>query len=137
MVKPVNDCLQDDLRCVDLLECFHGLDNREKKIFQLLYEVDDDLTIDGITTRLDCERSTAYRSICRLMESNLVSQEQVNYDQGGYYYVYYPRKPHDIADDLQRMLNDWYTQVARLIQDFEDTYATSQQDNVCPIFRNL
>ncbi|WP_436925017.1 helix-turn-helix domain-containing protein [Halosimplex amylolyticum] len=133
MVEPVDEYLQRDLRCIDLLECFHGLNRRDKAVFRLLYDVDGGLTVDAVAERVDCERSTAYRSISRLIDADVVSQRQVNYDRGGYYYVYRTRDASDIADDMRRILSEWYTSVSTLVQDFEATYARIQRDDVCPI----
>ena len=114
--------LQQDMQCEGLLECLHGLKQLDKECFRVLVESDEPLTIDEIAERVDRERSTAYRAIQRLLQSGFIQKEQVNYDQGGYYHVYHPTDPKQIADDMQRMLNDWYAKMGQLIQEFEDKY---------------
>jgi predicted transcriptional regulator len=114
--------LQQDMQCEGLLECIHGLKQLDKDCFRAMVESDDPLTIDEIAERVDRERSTAYRAIQRLLQSGFIQKEQINYDQGGYYHVYYPTDPGKIADDMQRMLNDWYAKMGQLIQEFEDKY---------------
>ena len=115
--------LQQDMQCEGLLECLHGLKQLDKECFRVLVESDEPLTIDEIADAVDRERSTAYRSIQRLLQAGFIQKEQVNYDQGGYYHVYHPTDPKQIADDMQRMLNDWYAKMGQLIQEFEDKYA--------------
>jgi predicted transcriptional regulator len=56
----------------------------------------------------------------------LIQKEQVNYDQGGYYHVYKPTDPSEIANDMQRLLNDWYAKMGQLIQEFESKYESQQ-----------
>ena len=114
--------LQQDMQCEGLLECIHGLKQLDKECYRALVESDDPLTIDEIAERVDRERSTAYRSIQRLLQSGFIQKEQVNYDQGGYYHVYYPTDPEQIAKDMQRMLNDWYAKMGQLIHEFEEKY---------------
>ena len=114
--------LQQDMVCEGLLECIHGLKQLDKDCFRALVESNEPLTVDEIADRVDRERSTAYRSIQRLLQSGFIQKEQVNYDQGGYYHVYYPTNPSQIASDMQRMLNDWYAKMGQLIQEFEDKY---------------
>ncbi|WP_280536275.1 helix-turn-helix domain-containing protein [Halopenitus sp. POP-27] len=97
-------------------------------VFQLLQQAGNDLTVDDVADWMDCERSTAYRSISRLLEAGVVVQEQVNYEHGGYYYVYRPGTPEDIAHDMQRLLNDWYAAIGQLIQEFEDRYSRDSAD---------
>lgn len=114
--------LQQDMACEGLLECIHGLKQLDKECYQVMVESDEPLTIDEVAERVDRERSTAYRSIQRLLQSGFIQKEQINYEQGGYYHVYSPTDPTQIANDMQRMLNDWYAKMGQLIQEFEDKY---------------
>lgn len=122
MPDSMSEMLREDMTCEGLLECFHGLKDVDRDVFVLLVDASDPLTVDDIAGQTDRERSTAYRSVQRLMQAGFVQNEQINYDQGGYYHVYYPDNPDEIADDMQRMLNDWYAKMGRLIAEFRDTY---------------
>ncbi|UHH25206.1 helix-turn-helix domain-containing protein [Halobacterium noricense] len=115
--------LQRDIECEALLECFHGLRDLDRRVFGLLVETGEPLTVDELSDRIDRERSTAYRSVQRLMDAGLVEKRQVNYDHGGYYHVYEPADPDEIADEMQRMLNDWYAKMGQLIGEFRGEYA--------------
>ena len=114
--------LQQDMQCEGLLECIHGLKQLDKECFRVLVESTEPLTIDELAEQVDRERSTAYRSIQRLLQSGFIQKEQVNYDQGGYYHVYSPTDPSQIASDMQRRLNEWYAKMGQLIQEFENKY---------------
>ena len=114
--------LQKDMECEGLLECIHGLKELDRECFQALVETEEPLTIDEVAERVDRERSTAYRAIQRLLQTGFVQKEQVNYEQGGYYHVYRPTDPDEVADDMQRMLNDWYAKMGQLLQEFRDKY---------------
>ncbi len=120
--------LRMDMECEGLLECIHGLKELDKECFRVLVESDRSLTIDEVAEAVDRERSTAYRSIQRLLESGFVEKEQINYDQGGYYHVYEPIEPAEIATDMERMLDDWYAKMGRLIQEFQDKYAAVAEE---------
>ncbi|WP_435069668.1 helix-turn-helix domain-containing protein [Haloplanus sp. C73] len=124
----VREDLERDLGCLDLLSCIHGLNERDQVVFQLLQQAEERLTVDDVADRMDCERSTAYRSISRLLEAGVVVQEQVNYEHGGYYYVYRSRTSEEVAHDMQRLLNDWYAAIGQLIQEFEDRYSRDLED---------
>jgi predicted transcriptional regulator len=119
--------LQQDMQCEGLLECIHGLKQLDKDCYRVLVDSDDPLTIDEVAEAVDRERSTAYRSIQRLLQTGFIQKEQVNYEQGGYYHVYYPADPANIARDMQRMLNDWYAKMSQLIQEFEDKYGRTAE----------
>ena len=122
MTNSMVEQLQQDMQCEGLLECIHGLKQLDKECFRVLVESEDPLTIDEVAAGVDRERSTAYRSIQRLLQSGFIQKDQVNYDQGGYYHVYYPTDPTQIARDMQRRLNEWYAKMGQLIQEFENKY---------------
>lgn len=125
MVNSMSEMLRRDMECEGLLECFHGLKEIDKEVFKLLTENEEPLTVDEIGDRIDRERSTAYRSVQRLMQAGFIQKEQINYEQGGYYHVYRPRDPDEIADEMQRMLNDWYAKMGQLIGEFSEKYDES------------
>jgi predicted transcriptional regulator len=125
MPDSMSEQLRQDMECEGLLECFHGLKDLDKQCFQILVNAEEPLTVDEVAEAVDRERSTAYRSIQRLRNAGFVQKEQVNYDNGGYYHVYLPTDPSVVADDMQRLLNDWYAKMGQLIQQFEDKYERS------------
>jgi len=127
MGDSIAEYLQQDMACEGLLECFHGLKTLDRECFSTLVESEEPLTVDEVAERVDRERSTAYRAVQRLQQSGFVQKEQVNYDQGGYYHVYRPTDPEQVADDMQRMLNDWYAKMGQLIQEFEDKYEGAEE----------
>jgi predicted transcriptional regulator len=114
------------MQCEGLLECFHGLKELDKECFRALVEADEPLTVDELADAVDRERSTAYRAVQRLLQTGFIEKDQINYDQGGYYHVYSPTDPSQIADEMQRMLNDWYAKMGQLIQEFENKYEQSE-----------
>jgi predicted transcriptional regulator len=126
----MSEQLRRDMECEGLLECFHGLKELDKQCFRALVEAEEQLTVDEIADAVDRERSTAYRAIQRLLKTGFIEKDQINYDQGGYYHVYSPTDPSQIADDMQRMLNDWYAKMGQLIQEFETKY--DQSDTSTP-----
>ncbi|PSP23288.1 transcriptional regulator [Halobacteriales archaeon QH_10_65_19] len=122
MPDSLSEQLQRDMECEGLLECFHGLKQLDRECFKALVEAEEPLTVDEIADAVDRERSTAYRAVQRLLQTGFIRKEQVNYDHGGYYHVYEPADPSQIAEEMQRMLNDWYAKVGQLIQEFETKY---------------
>ncbi|RBI58365.1 transcriptional regulator [halophilic archaeon] len=122
MAESMSEMLRKDMQCEGLLECFHNLKTLDKEIFQLLNDQQAPLTVDEIADQINRERSTAYRSVQRLLQAGFIQKEQVNYEQGGYFHVYQPRDAAEIASEMQRTLNDWYAKMGQLIGEFEDKY---------------
>ena len=125
MPESMSDYLSQDMQCEGLLECMHGLKELDKEVFKVLTESAEPLTVDEIADRVDRERSTAYRSVQRLSQTGFIQKEQVNYEQGGYYHVYRPTDPDRIAEDMQRLLNDWYAKMGQLISEFRERYKSA------------
>jgi predicted transcriptional regulator len=122
MADSLQEMLKQDLKCESLLECFHGMGELEKQVFATIVESEEALTVDKIANRVNRERSTAYRAVKRLRDVGFISRKQINYENGGYYHVYEPVNADVIADDMQRLLNDWYAQMGQLIQEFRTKY---------------
>jgi predicted transcriptional regulator len=128
MADAMSEYLKQDMQCEGLLECIHGLKGLDKEIFRVLTDRSEPLTVDEIAEEVGRERSTAYRSVQRLLQSGFVQKEQINYDQGGYYHVFRPTDPDEIADDMQRMLNDWYAKMGQLIGEFREKYGEAIEE---------
>ena len=127
MPDSMSEQLQQDIVCEGLLECFHGLKQLDKTCYQELVDASEPLSVDEIAAAVDRERSTAYRSVQRLLSAGVIQKEQVNYEDGGYYHVYRPTDPAEVADDMQRILNDWYVKMGQLIDEFERKYEDAEQ----------
>lgn len=122
MADSLQEMLRQDMECESLLECFHGMGELEKQIFSVIVNSEEPLTVDEIAEHVDRERSTAYRAVKRLRDVGFIRREQINYEDGGYYHVYHPVNADEIADEMQRLLNDWYAQMGQLIQEFRTKY---------------
>ncbi|MFC7020602.1 MULTISPECIES: helix-turn-helix domain-containing protein [Haloarcula] len=127
MPESMSEQLRQEMVCEGLLECFHGLSQLDTECFQALVEAEEPLTVDDIAESVERERSTAYRSVQRLLQAGFIRKEQRNYEHGGYCHVYTPTDPSEIADQMQRVLNDWYAKMGQLIQEFETKYATGTE----------
>ncbi|WP_049907648.1 helix-turn-helix domain-containing protein [Haloferax elongans] len=132
MTEAVLQQLQDDRECEGLLECMLGLNKLDKRVFQLLVERPEPLSVDQIAELIDRERTTAYRSVKRLQETGVAVKEQESKSKGGYQHVYRVTDPDEIADGLQQMLNEWYADTGQLIQEFRDTYSQDSSAEINP-----
>ncbi len=122
MSDSMSDYLAQDMQCEDLLECFYGLNELDREVFGVLAASEAPITVDNIAEEVDRERSTAYRSVQRLLDAGFIRKERINYEHGGYYHVFEPVPAGKVADPLQRLLNDWYAEVGQLIDEFREKY---------------
>ncbi|MEF8788620.1 MAG: helix-turn-helix domain-containing protein [Haloarculaceae archaeon] len=122
MPDSMREYLERDMECEGLLECTYGLKDLDIEVFGVLAEGETAMTVDQIAAAVDRERSTAYRSVQRLLDVGFVRKEQVNYEDGGYYHVFEPADAEEVTDDIQRLLNDWYAKMGQLIGEFREKY---------------
>ncbi|UIP00516.1 helix-turn-helix domain-containing protein [Halobaculum sp. CBA1158] len=127
MPDAMTELLRKEMQCENLLDCFHGLSELDKEVFRLLVEGDDPMTVDEVAAEIDRERTTAYRSVRRLQEADIVERKQVSQEGGSYYHVFTPRDADEIADAMQRTLNDFYAKMGQLIGEFREKYATVEE----------
>jgi predicted transcriptional regulator len=123
MPEAIRTQLEEDVQCEYLLDCFHGLTDLDRDCFEQLVTSADALTVDDLAERVDRDRTTAYRSVQRLLESDLVEQHQESGDGSSYYHVYEPRDPDAIADQMQRELTDYYAKMGQLISEFREKFS--------------
>ncbi|MEZ3117542.1 helix-turn-helix domain-containing protein [Halobaculum sp. MBLA0147] len=122
MPASMTEYLGGEIDCERLLDCFHGLKDLDRRVYDVLAESDTAMTVDDIADVVDRERSTAYRSVKRLVDAGVVEREQINYDEGGYYHVFEPRPTDEVADEMQATLNEFYAEMGTLIGEFRDEY---------------
>jgi len=122
MPEAIRTLLEADVECDYLLDCFHGLKDLDRTCFEQLVGSSEALTVDELAEAIDRDRTTAYRSVQRLLEADLVEQTQVSGESSSYHHVYEPRDPDDIADQMQRELNDYYAKMGQLVHEFRDTF---------------
>ena len=133
MPDAMTELLRQEMECENLLDCFHGLSELDRDVFRLLVAADEPMTVDEVAAEIDRERTTAYRSVKRLREADIVEREQVNQEGGSYYHVFSPRDADEIADAMQRTLNDFYAEMGQLIGEFREKYRDADGDAESPI----
>ena len=132
MPDAIQEQLRDERECMGIFDCMFGLNELDRGVFRLLAESSEPLTVDHIAKFIDRERTTAYRSVRRLEEAGVVVQGQESCPKGGYHHVYRISDPDQIANELQRMLNQWYADTGQLIQEFRDMYGENRSPGINP-----
>lgn len=119
----VKDNLRANMGCEDLMACLYDLTETDIQVFDVLSE--EKMDIDTIAAIVERDRGTVFRSLKRLRNYGFVNRKQVNYSSGGYYHVYYLRKPKLKAKEMQAELNEFYSKLNCLIDRFEEEYSTN------------
>ncbi|GCF12609.1 transcriptional regulator [Haloarcula mannanilytica] len=129
MPEPIRTMLSEEFECDYLLECFHDLTDLDRACFERLVETDEPVTVDELAEQVERERTTVYRSLQRLLDADLVVQEQVSGEGSGYHHVYDAADPDEVADQMQRELNDYYAMMGQLISDFRRKFGERVEDD--------
>lgn len=124
-MQSISENLKTDMKCRDLMTCLYDLTETDVRVFEVLAEQKRKMKIDTITTIIHRDRGTVFRSLKRLRNYGFVSRDQINYDSGGYYHVYYVRNPKLKAKEIQDDLNKFYTKINNLIDEFGEKYSTA------------
>ena len=126
MVSAVHELVQDDPSWDTLLENVYGASETDQRVFAVVADVDEPVTVDDVAGRIKRHRSTASRSLTRLVEAGLI--ERMTRDDSGpsYRYVYRMRDADVLADEMHRLLSAWYVrrdeQIGELTQRYERAY---------------
>lgn len=121
MALSINEYINSEMECEDLIECVSNSKKLDKEIYFLILERGKS-NIDEIAVKVERERSTVYRSVQRLKEHGFLEQEKVSQDGGGYKHVYTAVDPEEVAEEMQNKLNEWYAEVGQLIHEFKNKY---------------
>jgi predicted transcriptional regulator len=114
-MKCINDYLEDDSTTGDLLAILYGMREIDKKIFSLLFDASDPMNIDEISDEVGRERSTIYRSVENLVETDCVKIEKEGLESGGYRKLYYTLPPEKLRQQMKQDLDEWQEEAYRKI----------------------
>ena len=116
--------MNSDLECENLLSCLYGFNQTDIRVFETISETDEPASIDEITEIVERDRGHIFRCIKKLQSHGFVQRDQINNDSGGYYHVYYLRDPDSKSSEMQKELNDMYSEIQSLIETFSRKYDT-------------
>ncbi len=83
----INQIMKDRASCGDLLECLFDLTNTDISVFLALND-SKPLDLDSVAGIIGKNRSTAYRSLQKLVCMGLAVKETENISEGGYFHTY-------------------------------------------------
>lgn len=126
MTDSIRDDLDRDLESADLLVRLLGVTGTDRRVFELVVESTEPVTVDELAAMTDRDRSTMYRSAQRLVDANCLRKETVPSDDGGYHHRYLPESAPRIAARMYRTLNDWYAELDRAVREFRRSDGTSR-----------
>jgi len=110
--------LNKDICCSDVIQCVFDLNDLDIETYKKLKETNE-LQAADIAKILKKERSTAYRSLQRLVCSGLCIKKTKTLKKGGYYHVYLPVKKKDAKNKIDICIDNWYKKMKETIKELD------------------
>jgi len=101
--------------CENALRCFFDLSPLEVKVYRDLLENGPGTAVE-LGKRIERDRSTAYRSLSRLVENDLAVKALRNREGGGIFHVYEAVEPEQVQLMLRETIDAWYDEMQRVVK---------------------
>ena len=101
--------------CENALRCFFDLSPLEVRVYRDLLDNGPGTAVE-LGIRIDRDRSTAYRSLTKLVENDLVEKVIRNREGGGIFHVYQAVEPEQVQSMLRETIDIWYEEMQRVVQ---------------------
>jgi predicted transcriptional regulator len=100
--------------CENAIRCFFDLTSQDINVYRDLLENGPGTALE-LGERIERDRSTAYRSVSKLVENELVVKKIRNREGGGIYHVYEAVDPETVQKILIEAIEEWYSNVRTVV----------------------
>lgn len=104
-------------KCDDILQCVLSLNALEVTSYKTLVKRGP-MKADELGAMLGKDRSTAYRSLNRLITCGICTKETHTLEKGGHYHVYIALPPIEVKAKLRKCTEQWYKNTCNAIEGF-------------------
>ena len=101
--------------CENAIRCFFDLSTQDLRVYRELLEHGVGTALE-IGERIERDRSTAYRSVSKLVDNQLAVKRTRNREGGGIYHVYEAIDPERVQHLLIEAINEWYGNVKIVVE---------------------
>ena len=106
----------DDVSCMDVVRCIYNLSQTDTKTFNSMPE-STCMTASAIGEAIGKDRSTAHRSLEKLIPCGLCHKERKTGRRRGYVYEYVRISDEDLYRETEKRLNDCYAKVKKAMSE--------------------
>jgi predicted transcriptional regulator len=101
--------------CENAIKCFFDLNTQDLHVYRELLEKGPGTALE-IGDRIERDRSTAYRSVSKLVENRLAVKKIRNREGGGIFHVYEAVEPEKVQEMLIDAIEEWYVNVKSVVE---------------------
>ena len=117
-MKPLLEMLESARQCDEVLSCLFGLNSLETEIYFFL--LGKEMDIKTLASVVERERSVVYRSLQKLIYSNLCRKKKKVFPRGGYYFVYSSVEPEKVKEFILKKLKRMEEHLQMVLGEFEE-----------------
>lgn len=101
--------------CENALRCFFDLSPLEVKVYRELLDNGSGTALE-IGARIERDRSTAYRSVTKLVNNGLAVKKLKNREGGGIFHIYEAVDPQEVQVMLRDIIDSWYNEMKIVVE---------------------
>ena len=101
--------------CENALRCFFDLSPLDVKVYKELIDNGPGTALE-IGERISRDRSTAYRSVTKLVSSDIAEKKLQYREGGGIFHVYEAIPPEEVQNILKSIIDAWYDEMIEVIE---------------------
>lgn len=101
--------------CENALRCFFDLSPLDVKVYRELIDNGQGTALE-VGDRISRDRSTAYRSLSKLVASDIVVKKLLHREGGGIIHIYEAVPPDSVQTMLKDIVDKWYGEMMDVIE---------------------
>ena len=106
-----------NFRSIDIIKCGLGLTRAELTIFlHFLKNEEETLTANTLSNKVDLELTTVQKALKKMREKDLLEKNQVNLENGGYFFEYKIRPKSEIRRILKEIIRKWTEHIEKKVE---------------------
>jgi len=107
-----------EANCRDIVQCAYNLSELELEVYKKLLEMGPSRS-DDVSTMLNKNRSTVYRSLQKLISCGICYRETKSLEQGGYFHLYVAIDKEALRKKMMECVDEWKERIDEAISRFD------------------
>lgn len=101
--------------CDKAIKCFFDLTSLDMQVYKELLRNGPGTALE-LGERISRDRSTAYRSLTRLVDVGMARKDNRTREGGGIFHVYSSVEPTEVQSMLKDIVSDWYSDMMDVVE---------------------
>jgi predicted transcriptional regulator len=107
--------------CEDVMECFFNLNDNDLKLYRYLLKKGPK-KMNTLSKAIKKDKTTAYRSLQKLISCGLCYRETKTIPRGGHFHVYSAVSPDLVKLKIQSFMDQWNLTMKKILVEFDEKF---------------